>query len=119
MKSKIREFIFDRNDVSFPELMRAIPGSEGERVLCTYDDNIILWEGLSKAFVEAFEALLVEGSIAMKPVSLRQIELIHAFTRDGLLDYPIAKQLRKYVRPHWFPVIIVACKEEKKSNTIV
>ena len=109
MKEQIKKFIYENDNVSFPQLMRAIPNSSGDRVSCHDNENLILWEGLSQPFVDAFEELLAEGSIEIKPVTLNTIAMIHSFTRDGLLDYPVAKRIHKYARPHWLPAIIQKC----------
>ena len=106
MNDQIEKFIHSRNDVSFPELMKAIPNSAGDRAMCHDNDNLFLWGGMSQPFVEALESLLAKGSIEMKQVSLAEIAMIHSCTRDSLPDFPIAERNTKYKTPHWFPVII-------------
>jgi hypothetical protein len=106
MKDQIKEFIRSRDNVSFPELMKAIPDSAGDRAICHDNDNLILWGDMSQPFVDTLEALLADGSIEFKRVSLAEIAMIHSCTRDSLPDSPIAEGIRKYKTPHWLPVII-------------
>jgi hypothetical protein len=107
MKEKIKEFIHRRDNVSFPELMRAIPDSAGGRVLCHDNDNLILWEGMSQPFVDAIQELQRDGEIVFRRVSARDATFIHIVDRAGL-RYPIAKRIQKYARPRWLPIVL--CK---------
>ena len=85
--------------------MKAIPDSTGRRTFCPYHDNGILWEGLSQPLAGAIEALPAEGSLERKPVVASELAMIHGLTREGLLDCPVAKGLRKQASPHRLPVI--------------
>ena len=108
MKEQIKKLIYSRNDVSFPELMKAIPESAGDCTMCHDNDNLILWGGMSQPFLEALQALLREGSIELQRVSATELALIHGFTRDGLPDLPIANRIKNYKAPHFLPAVIQA-----------
>ena len=113
MRDQINIYLATRNDVSFPELMDVIPESSGDRTLFHDNDSLILWEGMSKPFVEAIESLMADGSIVLRPVSHMTILQVHAFGRHPVLDYPIAKRVQNYTKEHWLPTVI--CREAKSS----
>ena len=106
MKEQIKKIISSRNDVSFPELMKAIPESAGDCAMCHDNDSLILWEGMSQQFVDALQALLREGSIELQRVTATELALIHSFSRDSLPGWPVAERIKNYKTPHWLPAII-------------
>ena len=106
MKDQIKEFIHRRNEVSFPELMRAVPDSAGERMLCHENHpNLVLWKSMSQPFADAIQLLLSEGEIVFRPIRGLEVFTVHAADR-GFLDYPVAKRIKNYATEHWLPVVI-------------
>lgn len=100
MKDKIQEFVHRRNDVSFPELMRAVPDSSGERMLCHENHgNLVLWQGMSEQF------LLTERKIHFRRLFGADITLVHAADR-GVPDLLVAHKIQDYATEHWLPVVI-------------
>jgi len=86
--------------VTFAEIVNAI-GSEanGDRQLGRLDLNVVLWSGVSEAFVDAF-------TLAKSRIYPVQTQFL-VYAMDGaLLNLPIAKQLNKpYKKTHWLPVV--------------
>jgi hypothetical protein len=68
IKSKILNMVLDRENVSFAELSRDIPGFKGDREI-TYESysNIILWSEISETAINALKALLNDGSLFFRP----------------------------------------------------
>ena len=106
MRDQITQYLATRNKVSFPELVEMIPESLGERMLFSDNESLILWEGMSELFVEAIESLLADGVIVLQPISLIEFQQINAFGRYRSLDYPVAKRIQNYTKPHWIPALV-------------
>jgi hypothetical protein len=103
MKQQILDYVKRCDWVSFAELgqyidgFKAAPGDPAMEI--AFEGNIILWTGLSQAAVEAIEELKAEGKLHLMPGS------VLSYLIDGAsLQLPIAKQARKYSKPHWLPV---------------
>lgn len=100
MKQQILETIRTRGEgVTFVELM-AIEGFKGDYVWGREDYNIWFWGGLSDQAIDALEELLRTNQIAMTPTYPL------TYLIDGVIvKWPIAKQVRKYKKEHWLPVV--------------
>lgn len=87
--------------VSFIELCQRIEGFAGQHA-CTLNGQLVLWEGLSDAGIEALGRLQTSGLIAIVACS----PLVYLI--DGqMLRLPIAKRRNHtYQRPHWYPVTL-------------
>ena len=105
MKEQILEFIQKPDYVSFQELSRAVDGSNGNFTLPLPDyENIIIWHSLSEQAGQALIELLSSKEI-----------YIHRFSAQFAIGdgeefppLPIAKKLKDYNSPHWFPVTLSA-----------
>jgi len=85
---------------SFAELSR-IEGFKGGDCDLTApgNPNVILWAGLTESAADAMLELLASRQIRARPAHML------VYLCDGeALTLPIAKQLRKYKKPHWLPV---------------
>ena len=97
MSERIVAVVRDTDHASFTEIMEACgPEAKGDRPL-ELKENLVLWEGVSVAFDDAFR------------LALRQIELhttsVLTYMYDGAgLRLPIAKRVQPYKNPHWLPV---------------
>lgn len=107
---KIKHFVHRMDNVGFGELMRAIPDSAGSEIIYGENKSLIIWEGVSREFANAIEALLREQAVTCRPTTM----VVHLLAEGQILHYPIAKRVRKYVEPHWMPVFL--CKP--KANAL-
>jgi hypothetical protein len=106
--SPLAQAIYDKvielnGSVSFVELMK-LDGfkepdeSKSGRVI-EMRPNLVLWQGLSSEAVAAINELKEAKKVFATPAS--QL----TYMVDGtMLKMPIAKNLREYVHPHWYPV---------------
>ena len=107
LKTQIEEFITKRDHVTYAELSNHIPGfkrkvPEGELSYLIEDgrfDNLIFWVNVSDEAVAALDRLMRDGRIHRVPTSA----LVY-FADGKALSIPIAKKVRSYKKPHWFPV---------------
>jgi len=102
VKKQILEYVQERGNVSFAELMRlGGDAAKGDQALCLEEyPNLIMWAGMSQPFIKAIEELLEEGRLVEKPTSLL------VYMADGmLLRMPLAKSKRHYKKPRWTPVV--------------
>lgn len=106
MKNLIKEYVYRFDNVCFPDLVAQIPNAAGERMLCHYHENLVLWDGMSLEFVLAFEALLEEGTIGLLRVDREVALRAHAFHRKTGLEYPTALRIQKYAELRWLPTLI-------------
>ena len=108
MREQIKKYIATRNDVSFPELMQAVPDSAGEVTIYFDNDSLVLWEGTSQLFADSFESLLADGSIVLERIDGDEsARLLHAYAREATPnDLPVAKRIQNYTKPHWLPTVI-------------
>lgn len=99
MKKKILDFLKTRDYVSFQE-MNQIDGFKGDRVL-ELDENLVLWQGISKEASQAILELIRAKKVKMNPST------IYVYLFDGgYLNLPIAKKMQSYKKPHWFPITL-------------
>lgn len=117
VKQAIRDLLARKGGgVSFVEL-EEIPGFTGDREFGPLDNNILLWQGISKAAVQALIELQDAGEI----VPSSSTPLVYSI--DGkMLSLPLVRQARKYKTLHWLPVVYwtpaqlaAAQAKEKKS----
>ena len=66
---------------------------------------MVFWEELSQETIEAFEKLLEEKAIFMRPSSLREYLSVVPLT---MLLLPVAMSGRSYTSPHWRVVKLCA-----------
>jgi len=103
MKSEILELIRQKQNVSFVELAREIPGftdtAGGLDMAVTEWHNVILWTDLSLEAIQAMQELEAEGSIDAHLCG------VFVYLIDGqTLNLPMAKPKRSYRKPRWLPV---------------
>src|SRR5260221_14420026 len=103
MKEQIKELIYRRDNVSFAELMCTIPESSGERAVFHHNDSLVLWEGVSDEFSKAIQHLIRDREIIVKPTIIDTYLADRSKSPGG---YPVAKKVRRYVKPHWFPAVL-------------
>jgi hypothetical protein len=105
MKQQILDYV-NRNDwVSFAELQtridgfKAAPDEPAMEIGHGAFANIILWQGLSQAAVDALKELTVEGKLHWRTGSP-----LSYYCDGAALQLPIAKQAKSYSKPRWLPV---------------
>ncbi|MCB1353936.1 MAG: hypothetical protein KDK03_14490 [Rhodobacteraceae bacterium] len=91
-----------KGHVSFVEGRELFPTEVRDISIVTPDsENVIFWSGMSEKQAQAVESRLAEKKLFVHPTS----SLTYAI--DGALTFmPVAKSLRKYKAPHWFPVTL-------------
>jgi hypothetical protein len=100
MKNEILKVIQNKKAVSFYELETEIDGFFGDQAWGVPEKNMFFWTRLSSEAGEALTQLTNENLIKMTPSS----ELVYLI--DGFATtMEIAKQIRAYKKPHWFPVV--------------
>lgn len=105
MKDAILNLIRERQDVTFIELCRDIPGfadpgPDGVTITAPGCENIILWAGVSRAACDAMAELEAAGRIEQHQSGLWPYAI-----DGGGLNLDIAKKgKRHYKRPRWRPV---------------
>ena len=104
MKAAILELIQSRQDVSFAELSRDLPGFAASDPAESFDlgtdkPGVILWAGLSRPAFNAMRALQTEGRIRARSSGV-MVYLIDGVT----LSLKVAKPGRSYRRCRWLPV---------------
>ena len=105
MKEEIFKLIQTRQDVTFIELCREIPGfadpgPDGVIITAQGCDNIILWAGVSRQARDALAELEAAGRITQHSSDLWPYAI-----DGGGLNLDIAKKgRRQYKRPRWRPV---------------
>lgn len=103
MKDQILKYIQKIEHVSFQELAREIDGFSGElpMPLPGYE-NIIVWHALSQKAGQSLIELLISEEIYAHP-----FKADIAFAEGGEFpSFPIAKTLKHYTSPHWFPMTL-------------
>ncbi len=96
--------------ISFAEL-KLIDGFSGQKCIHPEGfDNVVIWNGVSQEFVDAFAALTASGDIEVKSCSV-----IVYFCDGESLPLPVAKSIRKYKTPHWLPVTFSLSSELLKA----
>lgn len=103
MKADILKLIRQKQDVTFVELAREIPGftdtAGGLDMAVTEWENVILWTDLSREAIQAMRELEADGVIDAHLCG------VFVYLIDGaVLSLPIAKPKRSYRKPRWLPV---------------
>ena len=104
MKAAILALIQSRQDVSFAELARDVPGFAASDPAESFElgidrPGVILWSGMSRPAFNAMRALQTEGRIQARASGV-MVYLIDGVT----LSLKIAKPGRSYRRCRWLPV---------------
>jgi hypothetical protein len=103
MKESIFNIVKERQDVTFKELSREIPGFKGNTHMSLgTESNVLLWHALSAEAYQALKELLNEDRIFFHPASLMAYEI-----DGGSPDLPTTDNPLKaggYKQPRWFPV---------------
>lgn len=101
----IVEYVRTYDYVSFPELLRRMEPFTDVRGTWALElaPNVILWLGMSEAFVDAFNEAKRRGPLTIAPAST----LVYLID-GGFLNLPIAKRpsKRDYKKEHWLPVTL-------------
>jgi hypothetical protein len=102
MESEIFDYIRKKDDVSFAELSRDIPGFKGEYEI-SHDKhtNLIVWAGVSVEGVQAINNLLNKGLLFM-----RATDKLTYFIDGTHLNLPVAKNVRSYKSRRWLPIVL-------------
>jgi hypothetical protein len=110
MEEKLLQIIRDRGHVSFVEIAELFPSETGDVSLAMPEyENIIYWWGLSERLAQAVSSLLERKLAFVHPAT----PLTYAF--DGVMTtMPLATSLRKYSKPHWYPVTLHSKEYSKK-----
>ena len=104
MKAAILALIQSRQDVSFAELARDVPGFAASDPAESFDlgtdkTGVILWSGLSRQAFNAMRALQADGRIRARASG------VLPYLIDGItLSLKVAKPARSYKRTRWLPV---------------
>lgn len=101
----IRGYVRNRGPCTFAELISGCDINIGGEDAIFAGPNIILWEGVNKDFVRAFQRCRDDWDIHLTPCS----ELLYLL--DGtMLDHDLVRQLPKteYKTKRWLPVLISA-----------
>jgi hypothetical protein len=99
--------------VSFVEIVNAV-GEEanGDLQLGWPNLNVVLWFGVSEAFINAF-------ALAKQQIYPHPSDFL-VYMMDGAVPHiPVAKQLKKpYKKPHWLPVVfwLRSAKQPKRLS---
>lgn len=105
----------DKGDASFADLA-AIPDFNGSLSLVSQDcPNIVYWSNVSHDAAHALLQLQGDGLWHFHPTNL----LVYAIG-GHIMRLPIAKRMRPYKMPHWFPVILLPglnCGDRKCPRT--
>ena len=104
LKDDILNCIIEQGgNATFAELSQNVKKINGD---CTFNiykkyPNVILWNNMPEEAIEAILQLDEEGRIIMSRCDF------WVYLHDGIsLGLPIAKRLRGYKKPHWWPVMI-------------
>jgi hypothetical protein len=68
--------------------------------------NLVYWDRLSQEFIDAVMELLSDGIITLRAIPADDAMLLHAPHGDAL-DYPVARRVQNYAKPHWLPVVFM------------
>ena len=104
--------------VSFAELVRALQDHADVRgsvaIVSANDPNMVLWMGVSQAFVDALADLFEQGRVHYARASLLTYIIDGAFP-----TLPVAKRppKRGYKNPHWLPVCLRLGRAKRDANT--
>ena len=101
MKEKILTFIKKMNGhVSFVELQNEFPEIKGNELFGQKRFNLLFWPNVTMEFIEAINTLIKENKLKFAPCE----PLL--YTGDGVfLDFPIAKEFKKYASMRWYPMV--------------
>ncbi len=111
MKEEILNLIKKGGGVSFVELER-IKGFSGNLDMFIGSSNVIFWQNISGAAIDAIQELLNERKIIMHP------SVLIVYLHDGkYINLPICKNLKtKYKKPHWLPVVFWTPEQLNKGK---
>ena len=114
MKDSILKLVSEKQDVTFTELSRDIPGFKGDTQMSLgAESNVILWNALSPEAYRALKDLIDEARIFLHPASFM------AYQIDG--DYPSVPTTDKpfkvggYKTARWFPVCFFTYPHDAKA----
>jgi hypothetical protein len=111
-------------DITFPKLMEFVDNAtdidpygelsmwlDGDGTVLPNDMNLLLWNGMSKEFINLWDRLYVsrnKGRIELYEMGELETFLVHGFDGSPMLKLPIAKRVPKrgYKKPRWLPCII-------------
>lgn len=101
----IRGYVKARGPCTFVELLATCEEKTDGRSTIYAAPNVVLWEGINKDFVAAFERCRAEWSIKLSPCD----ETLY-FLDGKILKYIIINQVPKKAvqTPSWLPVLICA-----------
>lgn len=103
MRNEILQFVKDHPRATFVMLEREFNGFKGDRSLSTArHPEVLYWDGMSEAAVQAIKALLRSNKIHFKESTAG------VYKMDGrALDLPVTTGENTDVsEPHWFPVTL-------------
>lgn len=107
LKRRIIDYVRANDRCTFPELMAAIPDSEGEYVAEILRRNVVLWGPMSDEMVTALKELWHGRRIFYEPNGA----LLAYVAAGAVLNLPIVRDgLQRievgYRSPHWLPAVL-------------
>jgi hypothetical protein len=117
LETRLLALVEQRDYVSMVEVTRELPETVGDLAWCSAEDeNIIFWNGVSPAFLDALRTLREREVVRFTPGST-----LSYFVDGAVPNMPVAKHPPKggYRTPHWLPVYLRPgpAKAAKKKGT--
>jgi len=112
LSKQIIKYIDENDYVTFIELqnyMQEFAETKGDWSL-EKGKNLILWAGMSEEFVNCLTSLIDNEIFLYYPAPIF-IYLVDG----GMLNFPVAKNVKAYKKPHWLPVYLRPKKAFIKS----
>lgn len=105
LADRIEQYVRAYDWVTFAELENKIDGLRGDLLLSIDPPNVVLWAGMSEAFIDALEILRRDRRVFPWPT----VYLTYLID-GGLLKLPIAKRPptggKRYAKERWLPVCL-------------
>lgn len=114
MKDSILKLISEKQDVTFTELSRDIPGFKGSTHMSLgAESNVLLWDALSPEAYRALKELIDEDRIFLRPTSLMAYQIDGDFPHISTTDDPF--KVGGYKSARWFPVSFFTYPHDAKA----
>lgn len=102
IKKKLMSILYDKKQITFDVLEKMIQETKGDELYCyKNNDNLVIWDTINRATIDAIRALLREKKIVMVVCGAEKY-------KESTLGIPVASNglNTKYEEPHWVPVIL-------------
>src|SRR5579884_3253270 len=90
----------DAKGASISDLVESCGAQAKGDLTLEFQQNLVLWSGVSDLFVQAFK-------LALPRISMAALPPILVLTEPKRLALPIAKHIRSYGTPRWLPVVLL------------